>query len=153
MCKQCVTFAQNKRSNVWQRAHLCEIVPVRIAQLVHASRHAVAHNMRNVVVLSGCEPLKMALLQSFVRQFCGQVSVWHYVHHTNVHHIANKKQISIKMYIHRLEKSNQCFCEVDQPSAIWHGKNVDYPLAEVRTTPLTPFVCLCFVDTYVSCCY
>ena len=72
MCKQCVTFAQNKRSNVWQRAHLCEIVAVRIAQLVHASRHAVAHNMCNVVVLSGCEPLKWHFCRVLWHSFAGK---------------------------------------------------------------------------------
>ena len=32
MCKQCVTFAQNKRNNAWQHAHLRDIVAIRIAQ-------------------------------------------------------------------------------------------------------------------------
>ena len=49
MCKQCATFAQNKRNNASQHAHLRDIVAVRIAQLVHARKHALAHSY--VVIL------------------------------------------------------------------------------------------------------
>ena len=70
MCKLCATFEQNKRSNACQHAHLRDIVAVRIAQLVHASRHALAQTMRNVVVLSGCVPLKWHVVARHSAELC-----------------------------------------------------------------------------------
>ena len=65
MCKQCATFAQNKRNNAWQHAHLRDIVAVRIAQLVHASRNAnYAQRCRTV----GLRTTKMARRGT---SFCG----------------------------------------------------------------------------------
>ena len=58
MCKQCATFARNKRIKAWQHGHLRDIVAVRIAQLLYVSWHAVAQTMRNIVVMSDCVPLK-----------------------------------------------------------------------------------------------
>ena len=69
-CKQCATFVQNKRNNAWQHAHLRDIVAVRIAQLVHASRHASAQTMHNVVVLSGCVPLEWHILARHSSELC-----------------------------------------------------------------------------------
>ena len=72
MCKLCATFEQNKRSNACQHAHLRDIVAVglRIAQLVHASRHALEQTMRNVVVLSGCVSLKWHVVARHSAELC-----------------------------------------------------------------------------------
>ena len=64
MCKQCATFARNKRSNAWQHAHLRDIVAVRIAQLVRVSWQNYAQRCRTV----GLRATKMARRGTL---FCG----------------------------------------------------------------------------------